>query len=678
MKNIGILDPDGNELNPLTEQPYSDQYKILSKKWSKLPAYQHSNEIISLLDKNKVVLIISSTGSGKTVLLPKLALHHLNYKGRVVVTMPKQMIVKAAAEYAAATLDVTLGKEIGYQYRGEGKHSNNTKILYATDGTLVSQLMKDPLIKMYDVVIIDEAHERKIQIDLLLFLLKNALKQREDLKLIIMSATINEKIFAEYYSEFRYTSFNVQGERIYPIKSVFTKTPISENDYLEAGYNTIKEIVKNDNLNSEGSHDILFFVPSVNDTLKLCEMVEKDNLDLYCVRVYSGIHKDEQFIAQDKSKYKEFGKNRKLVMATNVAESSITIDGIKYVIDSGFEFLSSYDPILRARRLDKKMITVAQAKQRMGRAGRTEPGICYHLYTKDQFERLMEKFPEPSIRTSNLLDECVRLLGLEIIGNIPTLKSILKQFIEPPLPEYIDAAVTQMKELNLIDTSGNPTDLCKVVIDLGTETNVAVTLIAGYYYNCYREVLSIYTLLELCHGKLMDVFAKPGQYADKQLKNRFNDAFKSFKDSSGDHVSLLKIIHKYFKLNTKESNSDKNDKIKWCRKYFLKYDLLKDTYDRFRSISYRVGDILRNNKDVLKLDDDIQNKSTSKRVLAAIAYGFRNQIATKKNNMYATPHCRQTWDISNDTYLNKLPKKIVYHEIFVSGDKSNLNIVSKI
>lgn len=678
MKNIGILDPEGNELNPLTEQPYSDQYKNLAKKWSKLPAYQHSDKIISLIDKNKVILIISSTGSGKTVLLPKFALHNLDYKGHIVVTMPKQMIVKAAAEYAAATLDVTLGKEIGYQYRGEGKHSGDTKILYATDGTLVSQLMKDPLIKMYNVVIIDEAHERKIQIDLLLFLLKNALKQREDLKLIIMSATINEKIFADYYSEFKYASFNVQGERIYPIKSIFTKTPISENDYLEVGYNTIKDIIKNDNLNNEGSHDILFFVPSVNDTMKLCEMVDKDKLDLYCVRVYSGIHKEDQFIAQDKSKYKEFGKNRKLVMATNVAESSITIDGIKYVIDSGFEFLSSYDPLLRARRLDKKMITVAQAKQRMGRAGRTEPGICYHLYTEDQFDKQMEKFPEPSIRTSNLTDECVRLLGLEIIGNITVLKKILNQFIEPPLPVYVDAAVTQMKELDLLDSIGNPTDLCKVVMDLGIETNVAVALIAGYRYNCYREVLCIYTLLEICHGKLMDVFSKPGQYADKQLKSKFNDAFRSFKDSSGDHISLLKIIHKYFKLNTKESDSDRTEKIKWCRKYFLKYDLLKDTYERFRSISYRVGDILKNHKEVLKLDNDMQDKSTSKRVLAAIAYGFRNQIATKKNNAYVTPHCKQTWNISNDTYLDKLPKKIVYHEIFVSGDKSNLNVVSKI
>ena len=677
MKKIGILDPDGLELNPLNNKQYSEQYKILSEKWSKLPAYQHAEKIISLIANNNVVLIISSTGSGKTVLLPKFALHTLNYNGHIVVTMPKQMIVKSAADYASATLDVEMGKEIGYQYRGDSKLSKDTKILYATDGTLVAQLMKDPLIKMYDIVIIDEAHERKIQIDLLLFLLKNALKQRPDLKLIIMSATINESIFSNYFSEFKYASFDVQGERIFPINSIFTETQVSENNYLEVGYNIIKNITKTDNLSTGGSHDILFFVPSVSDTLKICNMVEKDNLDLYCVRVYSGIRKEEQFIAQDKNKYKEFGKNRKLVMATNVAESSITIDGIKFVIDSGFEFLSSYDPILRARKLDKSMITLAQAKQRMGRAGRTEPGTCYHLYTKQQFDAHMEKFPKPSIKTSNLFGDCVRLLCLENVGNISVLRNMLKLFIEPPLPEYVNSAITQMKELELIDSSGTPTNMCHVVNDIGMEPNMGISLAAGYYNKCYREVLCVSILLELCHGKIMDIFTKPDIDADKRIKEKFEDAFKYFMDSSGDHISILKIIHKYFKLYTKKDNNI-NDRMKWCYKYFLNYEILNDSFNTYKRLNYRVGDILRNNSNILKLDDNLLTKSTSKRVLASFTYGFRNHMAIKEKKMYTVSHCDTQFNISNDSFISTPPKKIIYYEIFISGDKNNLNIISKI
>lgn len=672
MSKIGILDPDGINLNPLNNQPYSDQYKIVAKKWRALPAYKHSNTIIDLIQENQVILIVSSTGSGKTVLLPKLALHSLNYSGHVIVTMPKQIIVKSAAEYSAITMDVQLGKEIGYQYRGDAKQTDDTKILYATDGTLVSQLIKDPLIKKYDIVIIDEAHERKIQIDFLLYLLKNAMRNRKDLKVIIMSATINVGLFEKYFSDYKFASFNLEGERIYPIKSIFTDVQVNEKNYMEIGYEIIKNIIERDELTPNTAHDILFFVPSVNDTQKICDMVNRDKLDLYCIEIYAGVHHDKQVIAQDKDKYKEFGKNRKLVMATNVAESSITIDGIKFVIDSGFEFLSSYDPKLRAKRLDKKLITVAQVRQRMGRAGRTEAGICYHLYSEQQYEKEMEKYPEPSIKTSNIFDECLRLLGM--ISNTEELIKTFGQFIDPPKKEFVASALTQLKELDLISTDGTLTNTGKIVIELGVEPNVGVALITGYKNMCYKEILGIFTLIEMCHGKLMDVFNKPPQYASSEIKNKFNNAFNYFKSSEGDHISLLKILHKYIKVR-----KNKQDERKWCNKYFLNYSILRETYDRMKNIGYRISEILRENK--TENTENINEQSTVKRVMKSIEYGFRNQIAYSKNNMYTTPHCNEMWNISQDSYLKLLksrPKKVVYHEIFVTSEHANLNICSKI
>lgn len=686
MENKGILDPEGSNLNPLNDKPYSDNYKTLAKKWSKLPAYKHTEKIIKLIKKNQVLLIISSTGSGKTVLLPKLALHTLDYNGKVVITMPKQIIVKSAAEYAAATMDVELGKEVGYQYRGESKNSEATKLLYATDGTVVAQLMKDPALTKYNIVIIDEAHERKVQIDFLLYLLKNALKLRDDLKVIIMSATIDSTIFEKYYKSYKFDVFNLEGDRIFPIESIFLNQRISDQDYMTKGYEIIKRIVDTDDLSKEGAHDILFFVPSVGDTNSICGMVEEDKLDLYCIEVYAGIRHDRQVLAQDRNKYKDTGKHRKLVMATNVAESSITIDGIKYVIDSGFEYFSSYDPKLRARCLDKKLITVAQAKQRMGRAGRTEPGICYHLYTKQMFDMEMAKFPEPSIRTSNISDECLRMLSMETIGNMKELVRILNSFIEPPKPEYIDSVEAQFRELNVIDSKGQITELGKVSAEIGMEPGVGIAIILGYAYKCYREVLSIFIMTEICHNKLMEVFRQPSKHANKDIKKKFMHAVDHFKSSSGDHVSLLKIFSEYVKhREEKDSDGEKNKDIaQWCHKYYLNSELLGKAYQRYSSTKYKVKDVLKDldmSKLGLKIEEVIMNENIGTRVMKAITDGLSNQIAVRENSptQYNVPHNYQSMGLDKSTYLNKLnrlPKRVVYSEIFSTGGKITLNIIS--
>ena len=174
MTNIGILDPLGEHYNPVTNEPYSDTYKELAKKWSMFPAYEKARDIISSIQDNQIILVISGTGSGKTVLLPKFLLHVLDYKGHIGITLPKQIIAKSAAEFAAKTLDLELGKQVGYQYKGSEKEmrGKNPNLLYATDGSIVARLMNDPELKEFDGIIIDEAHERKIQIDFLLFLLK--------------------------------------------------------------------------------------------------------------------------------------------------------------------------------------------------------------------------------------------------------------------------------------------------------------------------------------------------------------------------------------------------------------------------------------------------------------------------------------------------------------------------
>ena len=375
---IGILDPLGKYKNPLTGESYTDRYRELGKVWSKLPAYENPKKIINDIRDNSVILVVSGTGSGKTVLFPKYVLHALNYKGKIAVTLPKQMIAKSAAEFSADTLDVKIGEEVGYQYRGSPKEasSSKTKLLYCTDGTLVARLLSDPKLLEFDAVLIDEAHERKINIDFLLYLLRNVLKKRPEFKLIIMSATINKDIFYDYYKDYGFISLEIGTKTNYPIKSIFLdkELNISKNEYIEEGFRLIKELLKN-----EDKGGILFFVTSINETKDICDKLKSEDKTFrdsnICVPVYSGMSSDQQKLATDKEYYRGFVRDgRKIIIATNVAESSLTIEGISFVIDSGLELNAYYDPINRINVLEKTMITNAQAKQRMGRTGRTGPG----------------------------------------------------------------------------------------------------------------------------------------------------------------------------------------------------------------------------------------------------------------------------------------------------------------
>lgn len=352
MEKIGILDPNGNNLNPLNNQPYSDTYKELAKKWSTFPAYERAEEIIDIIKSNQVILVISGTGSGKTVLLPKYTLHALDYKGHIGITLPKQIIAKSAAEFAAATLDVKLGEQIGYQYKGSDASlkGRNPNLLYATDGTIVARLMNDPELKEFDAIIIDEAHERKIQIDFLLYLLRNVIRKRKEFKLIIMSATINSEIFSSYFATEKFVTLDIGGKTNFPIESIFSDEKSNSEKYVERGLKIIDILMKeyiNDKNNSK-INDILFFVTSINETIEIRDKLLSLYPNIVSIAVYAGM--DTKL--QDQVQIKQTN-DRRILISTNVAESSLTVDGIKYVIDSGFELFSYDDPEKHAKVLEK-------------------------------------------------------------------------------------------------------------------------------------------------------------------------------------------------------------------------------------------------------------------------------------------------------------------------------------
>jgi HrpA-like RNA helicase len=433
-REIGILDPQGLQLNPLTGEVYEDiyynssknvgednvTYKFLSGFWSNFPMYSKRIESIKAIYENQVLLIISGTGSGKTVLTPKFALHALNYQGRIAITNPKRIPSKENAIYAAKTLGVKLGKQVGLKYRGsDSSHysANDAKLIYCTDGYIVAKLESDPMLLDFDCLIIDEAHERNVNIDLLLLLVKGLIKRRPDFKLIIMSATINEKTFINYFPqpEYKFAFIDAGSIPNKPIEEYFLDTPINKfddngnlinKDFIQAGVDRVVKILRE---TQEG--DILVFFTGKGEAQEGMMLLHHElervnkNLDskIYADILHAGTRKEAQDLLINNKEYKKNTKfTRKVIFATEVAESSITIKGLDYVIDSGLANQNIYYGAKNMVSLEKKYIAKANHRQRKGRVGRKRPGFCYNLFTKKEYEEKFPEYPDAPILTEDI------------------------------------------------------------------------------------------------------------------------------------------------------------------------------------------------------------------------------------------------------------------------------------
>lgn len=465
-----ILDVKGKKDNFLTNKPFSSEYIKLAEKWSQLPMYKDKPSVkkfFDLLHNCQVILLVSGTGSGKTVLVPKFFLKYVNImglKGKIALTNPKILTTIYNAEYGAKTLDVKLGEEVGYRYKGApyNSTSSKTKLFYVTDGLILATILSgDYTLSEYQGIIIDEAHERHVNIDMLLKLIKDILPLRPDFKLIIMSATINASVFRNYFIDpkIKYGEIEISGESNYPITQNWLdpKIKINRSNYLFLAVERCLNII-----NTSESGDILVFVATTKDTITGCQLLKKNCPDtlktkkticnkLYCVEVYSKMNQANKDMAVSKDLYKTKGFNRKIIFATNVAESSITFDGLVYVVDSGFELVNYYEANDNSYVVSKNYTSQAQIKQRIGRAGRTQPGISYHLYTQQSFTNL-KLYPEPNISVIDLTDFILSLTKYS--KTIRNLIQIIKGFITIPTIEQIAYAIYKLhftKCIKLID-----------------------------------------------------------------------------------------------------------------------------------------------------------------------------------------------------------------------------------
>ncbi|BET01474.1 ATP-dependent RNA helicase [Nesidiocoris tenuis] len=417
-----------NGRNPFTGLPYTPRYYEFYRKRIQLPVFEYRNEFMSLLAKHQCIVLVGETGSGKTTQIPQWCVEYSLSVGKkgVACTQPRRVAAMSVAQRVSEEMDVSLGQEVGYSIRFEDCSSAKTVLKYMTDGMLLREGMSDPMLENYQVILLDEAHERTLATDILMGVLKEIIKQRNDLKLVIMSATLDAGKFQQYFDHA--PLMNVPG-RTHPVEIFYTPEP--ERDYLEAAIRTVIQI----HMCEEIAGDVLLFLTGQEEIEEACKRIKReiDNLgpdvgDLKCIPLYSTLPPNlQQRIFEPAPPNKTNGAiGRKVVVSTNIAETSLTIDGVVFVIDPGFAKQKVYNPRIRVESLLVSPISKASAQQRAGRAGRTRPGKCFRLYTEKAFKNEMQDNTYPEILRSNLGSVVLQLkkLGIDDLVHF--------DFMDPP------------------------------------------------------------------------------------------------------------------------------------------------------------------------------------------------------------------------------------------------------
>ena len=513
-----------------------------------LPVFKFRSQIIEAVKAHQLLIVVGDTGSGKTTQLTQfLAEAGFADNGMIGCTQPRRVAAMSVAKRVAEEVGCRLGQEVGYTIRFEDCTSSQTKIKYMTDGMLQREVLLDPDVKRYSIIMLDEAHERTIATDVLFGLLKKTLKRRPDLKVIVTSATLDADKFSEYFN--RCPILTIPG-RTFPVEIMYSREP--ETDYLDAALVTVMQIHL-----TEPPGDILLFLTGQEEIDTSCEILYErmkalgPNVpELIILPVYSALPSEMQ------SRIFELAPpgSRKVVIATNIAETSITIDQIYYVIDPGFVKQNAYDPKLGMDSLVVTPISQAQAKQRAGRAGRTGPGKCFRLYTEAAFQSEMLPSSIPEIQRQNLSHT---ILMLKAMG----INDLLHfDFMDPPPTNTMLTALEELYALSALDDEGLLTRLGRKMADFPMEPALAKVLIASVDLCCSDEMLSIVAMLSV-----QTVFYRP-----KEKQQQADQKKSKFHDPHGDHLTLLNVY-----------NGWKQSKFSspWCYENFIQARSMKRAQD---------------------------------------------------------------------------------------------------
>ena len=527
-----------------------------------LPIYEYKNDIMAAVEENPVLIICAETGSGKTTQLTQY-LHEFGYTNngkKIGCTQPRRVAAMSVAARVSEEMGCKIGYEVGYSIRFEDMTSDKTCIKYLTDGMLLREFLTEPDLSSYGALIIDEAHERTLSTDILFGLVKDIARYRPDLRLLISSATMDAEKFSEYFDDA--PVFYVPGRR-YPIDIHYTPQP--EANYLHAAVTTIFQIHT-----TQPRGDILVFLTGQDEIEAAAENIQEtarvlgDKIsELIVCPIYANLPSEMQAKIFEPTPEGA----RKVVLATNIAETSITIDGVIFVIDPGFVKQNAYNPRTGMSSLIVTPCSRAAAKQRAGRAGRVGPGKCFRLYTKWAHNNELEESTVPEIQRTNLGMVILMLKSLGINDLIGF------DFMDPPPGETIIRALEMLYALGALNSKGELTKMGRRMAEFPVDPMLSKSILSSEEYGCTEEVLSIIAMLT----ESSSLFFRP-----KDKKMHADKARQNFIQSGGDHFTLLNVWNQW---------TDSGFSQQWCYENFVQYKVLcriRDIRDQLAGLCERV------------------------------------------------------------------------------------------
>lgn len=593
-----------------------------------LPMFPHRDALLDAIKKHQVVIVQSETGSGKTTQIPQ----YLIEAGftSVVCTQPRRVAAMSVAARVADEMGVKLGNEVGYSIRFEDCTSEKTIIKYVTDGMLLREFLSEPDLKAYDVIIVDEAHERSMSTDIVMGLVKDIARFRgDDVRLILSSATMNTKKFSAYFDDA--PIYTVPGRR-YDVDIFYTKAP--EPDYVEAACISVLQIHA-----SQPKGDILVFltgqeeIEAAEETLRLRTRSLGSKLaELIIAPIYASLPSEMQAKIFEPTPEGA----RKVVLATNIAETSVTIPGIVYVIDPGFAKQKSYNPKTAIESLLVVPVSRAGAKQRAGRAGRTQPGKCFRLYTKWSYQNEMEEDTIPELLRTNLSQVVILLMSLGVDNLIDF------DFIDSPPAEALLRSLEHLYALGALNAGGKLTKIGRRMAELPLDPMMAKALLASEKYKCSEEVTIICAMLSANNA----IFYRPKE--KKVMADAAHAAFS--RGGGGDHMTLLTCYSQW---------RDSGFSNQWCFENFVQARSMK----RARDVCEQL-DALLDRVEIQRASAGIGNKEP---ILKSLTSGFfYNACRLQKNGNYRTVKNPHTVQIHPSSCLSKSevrPRWLIYHEL---------------
>jgi len=514
-----------------------------------LPIFRLRNELLQAIHDNQVLIVIGETGSGKTTQITQY-LAEAGYTSRGVIgcTQPRRVAAMSVAKRVSEEFGCRLGQEVGYAIRFEDQTGPETLIKYQTDGMLLREVLNDEMVSKYSVIMLDEAHERTISTDVLFGLLKAAVRKREDLKLIVTSATLDAEKFSTYF--FNSHIFTIPG-RTFPVEILYSKDP--EQDYVEAALMTVLQIHL-----TEPSGDILVFLTGQEEIDTACQILHErmQKLEAMCpppliiLPVYSALPSEMQTMIFEPPP----PGCRKCIVATNIAEASLTIDGIYFVVDPGMAKVKMYNAKTGMDALLITPVSQANARQRAGRAGRTGPGKCYRLYTELAYRNEMLATAVPEIQRTNLSNVVLLLKAMGINDMLSF------DFMDQPPVQTMINAMESLWTLQALDDEGLLTHMGRKMAEFPMEPNLSKMLLTACDLKCSDEIMTIVAMLSV-----QNVFYRP---KDKQAMSDQKKA--RFHQPEGDHCTLLEVYKGW--AHNRFSNP-------WCYENFIQARALRRSQD---------------------------------------------------------------------------------------------------